>query len=85
MQNTRHPHIPKGVPTPPEEPIKYDVYVSYKLWKKVEEAANDHEDTLIIDGYPHLDKENNSIAVIATGTSSRKLKIAENANRQQEG
>jgi hypothetical protein len=85
MQNTKRPHIPKGVPTPPEEPIKYDVYVSYKLWKKVAEAAADSEDTLIIDGYPHLDKEQESIAVIATGTSSRKLKMLEAAGKRQPG
>lgn len=77
MQNTKGPNVPKGVPAPPEEPTAYDVYISYKLWKRIADAAKDEEDSLIIDGYPRIDYERRSIAVIAIGASSKKLKMAE--------
>lgn len=81
MKNTKGPNIPKGVPAPPDEPTAYDVYISYKLWKRVAEAAKDAEDSLIIEGHPRIDHEHQSIAVIATGVSSRKLKATENTHK----
>ena len=42
--------LPKGLPTPPRGTILYKVYLAAKHWKRVENALDNPEDKLIIEG-----------------------------------
>lgn len=68
--------LPKGVPPIPENSTLYVVYVSAKQWDKVEAAAVDPEDALIIEGVCSFDPAVNGMAVFTTSISSKKLDIA---------
>ena len=64
---------PKGLPQPTGK-TSYAVYISLKQWRKVEPKLKDPADTLIIEGFPLVDEAFNGISVMATNTSTRKLK-----------
>jgi hypothetical protein len=83
MESTKVPALPKGLPTPPAAPTKYVVYVAAKQWKKVAEAIKDPEDSLIIEGFPTIDTQTNTIAVFATNTSTKKLQQAQRGKQQE--
>ena len=67
------PAFPKGVPCPELPPSTCTVYVSNKVWKQVEEAAADPEDTLIIEGVCSYNPEIAGIALYATSVTSKRL------------
>jgi hypothetical protein len=73
MQENKVPALPKGLPVPQAVTTNYVVYIAAKQWKNVSEALNDPDDILIIEGFPQLDAKNNSIAVFATNTTTKKL------------
>ncbi len=77
MQATKIPALPKGLPVPPAPTTVYTVYISVKQWRRVAETiSTDPEDSLILEGWPHLDSEAKSIAVFVTSTTTRKLQAA---------
>jgi hypothetical protein len=67
------PSVPKGVPIPEHKEATYIVYLGNKLWKRIEQAADDPEDELIIEGFPQLDLETSSIALFAKKATSKKM------------
>jgi hypothetical protein len=79
MQATKIPALPKGLPVPPEANTTYTVYIAAKQWRKVAEAIQDAEDILILEGWPHLDLNNQakSIAVFVTNATTKKLQAAQ--------
>jgi len=50
--------------------------IGAKQWKNVVAAANDPEDTLIVEGFPQTDSKTASIAVFASNVTSKKLQRA---------
>jgi hypothetical protein len=72
---TKMPAFPRGVPKPELPSPTYIVYVGSKQWKKVEEAAADKEDTLIIEGMCAYNPEIKGVALYATNISSKKLEV----------
>lgn len=79
--NGRVPSLPKGLPAPPENKLLYLVYVARKQWTKVEEALQDPEDILIIEGYPTYDTELKKMSVYATQITTRSLQRAKRQPR----
>ena len=74
LERTEPPkNLPKGLPQPKGK-TSYAVYISLKQWRKVEPKLKDPSDTLIIEGFPMVDEAFNGISVMATNTSTRKLK-----------
>lgn len=75
--------FPKGVPTPPETPTLYVVYIGAKQWKKVAEAIQNPEDILIIEGQPLLDAALPGVAVFATNVNTKLLQQASKAKEEE--
>jgi hypothetical protein len=84
MESTKLPALPKGLPTPKDTATKYAVYISQKQWKKVSEVIQDHEDVLIVEGFPKLDQEAGSIAVFASNVTTKKQQMAKKQQQQQQ-
>lgn len=76
MESTKIPTLPRGLPVPPSIATKYTVYIAAKQWKKVEQAITDPEDVLIVEGYPQIDMQTNTIAVFTTNVTTKKLQQA---------
>jgi hypothetical protein len=70
---TKMPAFPRGVPRPELPSPTYTVYVASKQWKRVEEAAADKEDMLIIEGMCAYNPEIKGVALYATNISSKRL------------
>ncbi|MEO8609113.1 MAG: phosphorylated adapter RNA export RNA-binding domain-containing protein [Chloroflexota bacterium] len=77
--------IPKGVPTPPEKPTVYTVYMSSKQWKKVEDTLANPEDTLIIEGSCAFDEQIGGIAVYAMNVSTKQLEAQKRQLAKESG
>jgi hypothetical protein len=73
------PALPKGVPTPPEIPMTYIVYMPAKQWNKVAEFLQDPEDVLIIEGFPTFDPELKKMTLLAMKVMS---KLQQRSQRQ---
>lgn len=68
------PALPKGLPElPVQEPTVYLVYIANKQWRKVEEAIQNPEDKLIIEGYPYNDKKMGVIGVLTQSVTTVNL------------
>ncbi len=80
MKSTTAPALPKGLPTPPEQPTNYLVFISQKQWKRVADAITNPEDKLIIEGYPTMHPKFTGITVYATQVTTKLLQAAK---RQQ--
>ncbi|MEO8611415.1 MAG: phosphorylated adapter RNA export RNA-binding domain-containing protein [Chloroflexota bacterium] len=72
-ETTPMPAFPKGVPRPELPPSTCTVYIAIKQWRRVEEAAADPEDALIIEGVCATNPENAGIALYATSITSKRL------------
>jgi hypothetical protein len=70
---------PKGVPTPPDTPTTYVVFIGNKQWKKVAEAIENPEDVLIIEGQPMMDGALPAVTVFATNVNTKLLQQASKA------
>jgi len=77
MQATKVPSLPKGLPTPSDVGTTYTVYIASKQWRKKEEAMKDQEDVLIVEGFPQIEADTNSIAVFVSNTTTKKLQMAQ--------
>ncbi len=69
--------LPRGVPTPPATPTLYTVYIALKQWNKVEDAIQNPDDALIIEGVTAYDPELGGMAVFATNVTTRLLQAAQ--------
>ncbi len=69
----KSPTLPKGVPAPPQTPTLYTVYIGAKQWRKVEQAAQNPDDALIIEGMCAFDEALNGMAVFATNVTSKAI------------
>lgn len=59
------PALPKGLPPiPAGDPTVYLIYIAKKQWKKVEQAIENPEDRLVIDGFSFHDKRLGVIGVL---------------------
>jgi len=74
--------LPKGMPTPPDEPTNYAVYIAPKQWRKVQPALDDPQDVLIVEGTGYFDPELQAIAVLATNVTTKMLQRAKRAQDQ---
>jgi hypothetical protein len=72
-ETTPMPAVPNGVPRPELTPSTCTVYVATKQWKRVEEAAVDPEDALIIEGVCAYDLESTGIVLYAISITSKRL------------
>lgn len=65
--------LPKGLPKPPDTPTLYTLYIASKQWKRVEEAIQNPDDTLIVEGTAAYDPEIKSMAVFALHVTTKYL------------
>jgi hypothetical protein len=77
----KSPTLPKGVPTPPDTPTLYTVYIAAKQWRKIETAIADAEDALIIEGTCAFDDQIGGMAVFALNVTTKQT---EAKKRQQQ-
>lgn len=71
--------IPAGLPSMPEDPTLYTVYMALTQWKRVEKSLKEPDKLLEIEGMCALDPELNAIAVFATQLNIRKKKQEDQA------
>lgn len=74
----RHVHksvpMPKGVPTPPTDPITYVVYMAAKHWEPVEKALKKNpNERLVIEGTVVLDHETQTLALLAQSVLTKQM------------
>jgi hypothetical protein len=69
--------FPKGVPRPPSLSTRYLVYIGIKQWRKVEQAIQDPEDLLIVDGVLMYDPELPGLAVFTLTATTKFMKWAQ--------
>ncbi len=79
--NETAPSLPKGLPAPPT-PTKYVVLVARKQWQKVADALKNHDECVIIEGYPTYAPQHAGITVYATSVTTKQLQAAK---RQAQG
>ncbi len=82
MKSTKVPALPKGLPTPPEKPTTYVVYLSAKHWRKVRDAIQQPDDALIVEGWQAFDPDLPGIAVWGTNVTTKCLQQEQRAARQ---
>lgn len=79
MESGRAPTLPKGLPTPPDQPTHYLVCIARKQWAKVAAALQDSDDALIVEGYPVYDARLPGLTVLAQNVTTRNLQRAKRA------
>ena len=68
--------LPKGLPVPPETGITWAVFIVNKQWNKVKDSMSQNaNDSLIVEGYPLVDKNGVGI-VLATNVKSKLMEQA---------
>lgn len=68
--------LPKGLPTPPDIGITWAIFIANKQWNRVKESISQNaDDSLIVEGYPLVDKNGVGI-VLATNVKSKLMEIA---------
>lgn len=68
--------LPKGLPVPPEAGITWAIFIVNKQWGKVKDSITANaNDSLIVEGYPLVDKNGVGI-VLATNVKSKLMEIA---------
>lgn len=67
------PALPKGVPTPAPLATTYIVCIASRQWREVVEALKDEADSLIIEGWPQVNREKGNVAVFAMSCTTKKL------------
>ena len=74
--------LPRGVPNPPSTPTVYTVYIAAKQWSRVEDALQNPEDSLIIEGTCAFDAEIGAVAVFTTNVTSKQLEAKKRQQKQ---
>jgi hypothetical protein len=70
------PSLPKRLPALPPHPTTYMIFVSHKLWQKMEAALTNPDDQLIIEGYPIYHPRFSGFTVYATQVTTKLLQAA---------
>ncbi len=75
QREVKAPPYPKGVPPfdTVEDVTKYYVFMGLRHWRKVEQALEDEEDMLIVEGSAIYDEQLGGITVLSTGVSTKHL------------
>ena len=85
MQNRKAPPLPKGMPTPPDDPTTYVVYIAMKQWRNIEDSLRDHpDDKLIVEGYPVFDRrigKNGAMTIFALNATSKLVQQAQRRSK----
>jgi hypothetical protein len=82
----RREGYPKGVPTPPDTPTIYLIFISAKQWKKVAPSLEANpDDILIVEGQAAFDPEIPGVSVFATGVNSKLLQAASRSTETEGG
>ncbi len=76
MQGSKAPSLPKGLPPVPTDSTTYVVFIARKQWKKVAQAIKDPNDSLIVEGFPILDKRLGTVAVFTRSVTTKLLQMA---------
>ena len=77
IQATNVPLLPKGLPKPATVSRGHTLSTSIKQGKRVAGAIRDQQDVLIVEGFPQIDPETESLAVLAANTTTKKLQRAQ--------
>lgn len=75
---------PDDLPSPPDEPVMYTVYMGPKQWRRVEDAVANSEDQLIVEGICAFDKEANMMAIYANKVTTQTMRDEANARAKAE-
>lgn len=80
---TRREGYPRGVPTPPDTPNVYLIFIAAKQWRKIKPSLSANaDDVLIVEGQVAFDPEIPGMAVFATGVNT---KLLQQASRTPQG
>jgi hypothetical protein len=79
MRSGKVPALPKGLPSPPEDPTIFLVFVANKQWRRVQQVMDDADDKLIIRGWPVYDGKLGAITVLAQSATSVAIERAKQA------
>ena len=88
MTTIAHTHgqipLPRGVPHPPQEETLYTVYMPRKSWDEIEESLKKYKnDRLVVEGTIFYDKETETIAIMATRVSTKRMDKAAKREEQK--
>ena len=61
------------MPHAPNELTMYVVYMTRRQWERVEQALDDPDDRLMVEGYPFTDRKLGVVAVLAQQVTTSKL------------
>jgi hypothetical protein len=76
LRSTKGPTLPKGLPPLPTTPTNYMIFIAQKQWNKVQEAMQQSDDALIVEGYPVHEPRFAGITVYATNVTTKALQAA---------
>jgi len=87
LRSTKPPTLPKGLPPLPATPTTYMLFIQQKQWTKVQDALQQPDDALIVEGYPVHEPRFAGITVYATQVTTKVLQAAKRkeqpANRHE--
>lgn len=76
------PPTPRELPHAPNELTTYVVYMTRRQWDRVEQALDDPDDRLMVEGFPFTDRKLGVVAVLAQQvTTSKMLRAKREAQR----
>ena len=78
MTTISHSHsqtpLPRGVPHPPDDATLYTVYMAHKQYETVVESLEKYKnDWMLVEGTLFYDKETNTMAVLASRVSTKRI------------
>ena len=76
LRSTKVPTLPKGLPPLPSTPTTYMLFIQQKQWAKVQDAMQNADDVLIVEGYPVHEPRFAGITVYATHVTTKALQAA---------
>ncbi len=76
LRSTKARTLPKGLPSLPNAPTNYMIFVQQKQWNKVQAAMQQPDDALIVEGYPVHEPRFAGITVYATQVTTKALQVA---------
>lgn len=81
----KYPDMPLGVPTPPETPASYTVYISSRQWYETVDKAleKNPNDQLIVEGFCSYDNAIGTLVVYATSVTTKRLAAKEAKAKKQ--
>lgn len=83
MFSPQPPATPRELPHAPNEPTMYVVYMTQRQWERVEDALEDDDDRLMVEGYPFNDRKLGVVAVLAQQVTTSKMLRAKREAQQR--